>query len=469
MKRVSFRRLCNVKAHRRLKLWGYDSKGLLRLSYCEDCGGLRVDRIHWQAPHVESLVKVAEAVYHLAPKPHEIPNRHLPLPTDIIMWCVRNYHMSKETAELALSVLLDLGENLYVSVDGIPARLHVGTGHGTKRGFEAIIRLIDQIGDPPFVRTVFECPGCGKEYYADDMVINEPYYCDECLTWFSYDGLDVKKTVPYTGYIHVGGFIRDKLTGRPLTNTWLAIRKKNVCSDERGFFIFEYLPWKSVYEINIKLKKEINIPIKIAGEGTYMLELDVVKCYECNHLWVEVGNQYSNYGKYRCPACGTSFLYEYGRLYRLKEDEAFCYDFNCDCAWWWRLKCPHCNAEVSLEFESGRWFCSRCRSYVEPMHHFSSFRCIMPCGHEHAYPIAYLVRNIPIKCWTCSLEYELPANVKNAWKNSSYIVVPGDFIAHAEYFTRRNPWVVPVAITTIIVGSLIIGLSSLALGGKDEK
>ena len=48
--------------------------------------------------------------------------------------------------------------------------------------FIGLIRLIDEAGDSPFVRTVFECPGCGREYYADEMVSGIPYYCPECLT-----------------------------------------------------------------------------------------------------------------------------------------------------------------------------------------------------------------------------------------------------------------------------------------------
>jgi hypothetical protein len=56
-------------------------------------------------------------------------------------------------------------------------------------------------------------------------------------------------------------------------------------------------------------------------------------------------------------------------------------------------------------------------------------------------------------------------HVRNAWKNTECPIPPGTFLARAEYFLRRNPWVVPVAL-----GGTLLGLVALwPLGGKDER
>ena len=149
--------------------------------------------------------------------------------------------------------------------------------------------------------------------------------------------------------------------------------------------------------------------------------------------------------------------------------EAFCYDFDRDWPWWWKLRCPMCGGEAGLEFTRGSWFCNQCRCHVEPKHDYRFFRCIMPCGHEHVYSIAYLIDGIPLKCWTCGFEAKLPPNVKSAWKNLNYTIfdIPSSIMVKGEYLIRKNPWIVPAA---FIGGSLaVIGLALLASGGKDEK
>jgi predicted RNA-binding Zn-ribbon protein involved in translation (DUF1610 family) len=416
---------------------------------------------------------VAHAIYTLAPKSRlgdlgEVLEKGIPLPSDVVEFCRKSFGMSKETAEECLDILLNLGEKFGASVDGVPHRVRIGIGVGTRRGFEGIIRLVDEMGDPPFVTTMFKCPGCGKEYCADDMVSDELYYCEECFTWLVYDGFEVKKATPWSDCSHVTIQVVEKATGIPIPNLRLAIRKKTAVTDEKGYVRFEHLPYGD-YELKILVgNRELKVLLSVRENYT-SLKLSIAECCECGYPWIEVNGGVG--GKYQCPWCGTVHLIEGNRIYRLKQGEAFCYDFNNDnLVLSWRLACPNCRSILSLEFSSGKWICPNC-DYVEPQHGYRLFRCILPCGHEDVFNIHYLTDDIPFKCRVCGVEAKLPTHVRSAWKG--FNPTPLDMLVkgavHLEYFVRRNPWVVPVAIIggPIAFGLAILGLPIL-LGGKGE-
>jgi DNA-directed RNA polymerase subunit RPC12/RpoP len=455
--------------HRRLKYFCSDPHGFYKLYFCEDCHGLRVVRHHYQAPRVESLEKVADAIYSLSPKTreleamapvadhtHESKEPAIPLPEDIVEYCYKKYGMTDSAVRSTLRVLLYFGENYRVAVDGIPHRVKIGVS--TRRGYEGIIRLIDDMGDPPFLRTTFSCPRCSKEYVADDMVAHQPHYCPDCLTWFAYDGVEVKETTPTSGYVHVEGFIVNKATGESMPNIPVAVKMRTCETDERGHFRLQYIPI-GAYELKISVDgRSLEIPINV-DQDFKPLTLAIAKCHGCGRVWIE--DEVNR--EYKCPGCGTSHVYENGKIYVLKRDEAFCYDFSRNWAWYWGLRCPNCNSEVSLDFSNGRWFCNHCSSYAEPKHDYRLFRCILPCGHEHVYSIFYLVKGKSLKCWTCGLEVDLPEHVKSAWKNSTVFDPFAEFAVEGEYFVRKNPWVVPA----VLIGGPVVGLALLAFGGKD--
>ena len=194
--------------------------------------------------------------------------------------------------------------------------------------------------------------------------------------------------------------------------------------------------------------------------------------YECVHCHQKFFLDNPRAGQeFPCPhGCGAYYFFEQGKVYKLAPHEAFCYDFNRDWAWWWKLKCPNCKAEASLEFSSGKWICNKCGSYVEPKHNYRLFRCILPCGHEHIYNIHYLIDNVPIKCWTCDLEANLPPKIRQAWKNLDHTIfdILGKIVVNGEYIIRKHPWIVPA---TVIGGPLAVGLGLLlsGSGGKDGK
>jgi ribosomal protein L37AE/L43A len=199
----------------------------------------------------------------------------------------------------------------------------------------------------------------------------------------------------------------EKASGAPLSNLRVAIRKRVAITDGRGYATFHYVP-HGRYDLKLLIgSRELKVPLTVS-EGRYAMSVNIIlaECRECGHLWVEVEGEAGR--EYGCPRCNTSQMWRDDTLYRLKPDEAFCYDFSRDWAWWWGLGCPDCGDEARLEFESGRWLCSRCRRYVEPRHGYSRFRCILPCGHEHAYLIAYLTEGIPLRCKTCGSEARLP-------------------------------------------------------------
>jgi transcription elongation factor Elf1 len=189
------------------------------------------------------------------------------------------------------------------------------------------------------------------------------------------------------------------------------------------------------------------------------LDFKTVKCDVCGRL-LSFEKSFPEVG---C-SCGKAwYRVENGTVYTLKYDEAFCYDFNSNWAWWWELKCPNCGTGASLEFSSGRWFCSHCGLYVEPKHDYRFFRCILPCGHEHIYSIFYLVKGKSLKCWTCGLEADLPGHVKSAWENSTIFNPLAELAVEGEYFVRKNQWVIPTILTLGLIG---IGLTLLAFLGE---
>jgi len=190
------------------------------------------------------------------------------------------------------------------------------------------------------------------------------------------------------------------------------------------------------------------------------LDLRTIKCACGNTLSLNNG-----LSKIKCE-CGMWYIVEDGKAYALKSEEAFCYDFNCDRAWYWPLRCPNCNGEASLEFESGRWLCTRCGLYVEPKHDYRLFRCVLTCGHEHIYSVHYLTNSIPLKCWTCGLEAKLPLHIKQAWRNLNYTIfdIPGNIRVNGEYFVRRNSWVIPI----VLGGPLIVGLGLIIESYKGD-
>jgi predicted RNA-binding Zn-ribbon protein involved in translation (DUF1610 family) len=439
--RASFRRPCRISEHKRLVFLG-DYGYLFDIYLCLDCNGIRVKRRHAQSPMVESLEKVAHAIYTLAPKlkPDEVP-KEVPLPSDIVAFCRKEWGMDKDTVERCLDILLDLGERLTTSVDGVPHRIRVGMGVGTRRGFEGIIRVMDEAGDPPFVRAVFNCPGCGKEYYADDMVDGELYFCEECFTWLAYEGFDVKSVTPWGCYSHVVVQVVEKATRNPISNLRLAIRKKVAVTDGGGYARFDYIPYGN-YEISFLIgAREFKVPSSLKeGQGSALVRVSVAECGECRHLWVETDEASD---QYRCPRCGTLHLRRDEKVYRLKQDEAFCYDFRGGWVWYWKLTCPSCGSPADLEFSSGRWLCPKC-GYVEPKHSYGSFRCVLPCGHEHIYSIHYLTADVPLKCRTCGMEVKLPDRVRLAWSRVN----------------DRGSWVALAAI------GLGLFLGGLALGGR---
>jgi ribosomal protein S27AE len=141
----------------------------------------------------------------------------------------------------------------------------------------------------------------------------------------------------------------------------------------------------------------------------------------------------------------------------LEQNEAFCYDFEKDVIiYYWLLKCPYCGN--TIELKNRKWFCPEC-GYVEPAHSFQSFRCIFPCGHEKSFSIAYIVRDIPVLCSACDEEYSLPENIKSAWKNCTPDIL-SDFAVQANYFVRKNPWVVPAVVIGGPIAILAIALAS---------
>jgi len=169
-------------------------------------------------------------------------------------------------------------------------------------------------------------------------------------------------------------------------------------------------------------------------------------------------------------ACGACYRVKDGRLYTLKRDEAFCYDFNAGWIYYWGHACPKCGSALNLEFSNGSWICPSC-GYVELQHSYRLFRCILPCGHEDVFSIHYLTDDIPLKCRVCGVEVKLPTHVRSAWKgfNLTLLDMPVKGAVHLEYFVRKNPWVVPAALigVPIAVGLAILGFSAL-LGSKGE-
>jgi ribosomal protein S27AE len=430
-----------------------------------------------QAPFIETLEKVADVIYEETPKikqsllevgqqkislpiqptkiGREIQSLQAPLKEHIIKKCEER-GVSRNYAFLALDLLLDLGMRHGVAVNGVPWLIELGR-------YEAVVRLMDVYGDPPFVRTVFNCPTCGREYTADNMLTSEQHYCLDCLTWFEYDGKEVKIVAPRTGYAHVNGFLIDK-TGTPLSGIPIIIRKKVRSTDARGYFLLEYIP-HGTYELEIQYSSQrlsLNIQVDESFRGP--LKVVTAKCCQCGNVWFEgdIGSEY------QCPKCHTKHFYSSkdGKIYKLAPNEAFCYDFNSNWATWWELSCPNCGSVASLEFSSGRWFCSHCGLYVEPKHDYRFFRCILPCGHEHVYSVHYLTDNIPLKCWTCNKETELPPHIHTAWKSFNFTLLDtlSKIVVQGEYFVRRNPWVLPVA---LIGGPLAVGFG-LFLFGSDK-
>ena len=478
MHRISFRRTCKIGIHKSLEYFGSDRNGLCRVYLCKDCGGLRYVRHSPQAPFIETLEKVADVIYEETPKikqsllevgqqkislpiqptkiGREIQSLQAPLKEYIVKKCEER-GVSRNYAFLALDLLLDLGMRHGVAVDGVPWLIELGR-------YEAVVRLMDVYGDPPFVRTVFNCPTCGREYTADNMLTSEQHYCPDCLTWLEYNGNEVKIVVPRTGYAHVDGYLIEK-TGTPLSGIPIAIRKKVQWTDAQGYFLLEYIPY-GIYELEIRyLGQLFSLIIQIDGSFEGPLKVVIAKCYQCSYVWLErdIGSEY------QCPKCHTKHFYSSkdGKIYKLTPNEAFCYDFNNGNLHYWPLKCPSCGAECYKRENAGTWVCTKCNLYVEPRHDYPLFRCQLPCGHENVYSIFYLVKGRSLKCGTCDLETDLPEHIKKAWKNSKIFNPLAELAVEVEYFVRKNPWVIPTILT---LGPIGMGLTLLAfLGGRNGK
>jgi len=328
---------------------------------------------------------------------------------------------SYSTVERVLEFCAEAGEKIGFVVNGVIRRI--------QENGESFVRFPDPFGiDPPFLERVFHCPGCGKEFTADDMIVYESYYCDQCLTWFFYDGFEVWETVPSSGYAIIGGRITS-IDG-PLPNVSVAIKGKIAVTDEGGYFWLEHIPPGS-YELQISDNNH-KTSVRIEVKDGWSIHLMIVKCEECGS-WLRLDAE----SKGTCPTCKTHYYYDIYRLYRLKGDEAFVYDFSKNWAWWWKLKCPSCGHDVNLLFSEGVWYCPHCNSYVKPKHSYPTFRCVLLCGHEVACDIARLIEGATIHCDGCGGEYRLPENIRSAWSS----------------FERKSPWA-PLA---FLVGSGLMG------------
>lgn len=428
----------------------------IRLTYCPKCQAFWPVRVSRDAPHPSSIRKYAPLIKSELEK----------LQVDPYNWPYVKEFIAKRETNIIERVRAKAGE-IYGEMPDfrtIKRVLDFCAEAGEKASFivDGVIRMVKENGrsyvlypdpygiDPPLVERRFSCPTCGKEYSADDMLVYESYYCPHCLTWLTYDGFDVKQTVPSSGYVNVEGVIVNKATGALLSNVPVAIKMKTCETDSQGYFRLDYIPY-GTYQLKILINGQ-QLEITINADGSLRpLTLALAECYECGYLWIE-----DNVNReYECPKCNTRHLYEDSRFYKLKREEAFCYDFNRSWVWFWLLRCPNCNGETNLEFGTGRWICARCGLYVEPKNGYPFFRCILPCGHEGVYSIHYLMDDIPIKCWTCDLEVHLPFYIQQAWKNLDYTVfdLPAKIVVNRDYFVR-NAWVVPA----ILGGLFFLGL-----------
>jgi Zn finger protein HypA/HybF involved in hydrogenase expression len=246
---------------------------------------------------------------------------------------------------------------------------------------------------------------------------------------------------------------------------WVACTQQSVVGEGVKEFAFE-IPMLRKYGEAVFRLKAFHKEQDWVEDSSIEVKFDFtrVKCDACGRLLSLGGDS----PEVKCPCGKAWYRVENGTVYTLKRDEAFCYDFNRNWAWYWRLRCPNCNSEVSLDFSSGRWFCNNCGQYVEPKHDYRLFRCILPCNHEYVYSIHYLINNIPLKCPACNTEIRLPIHIQTAWKNLNYTVFDTlpDAIVRAEYFARKNPWVVPAAIG----GVLVLGafLASMIHGRRER-
>jgi ribosomal protein S27AE len=236
-------------------------------------------------------------------------------------------------------------------------------------------------------------------------------------------------------------------------------------TDGGGYARFDYIPYGN-YEVSFSIgTREFKVPLSLKeGQGSTLMRVSVAECNECRHLWVEADEEASD--QYRCPRCGTWHLGRNGRAYRLKQDEAFCYDFRDGWVWYWRLTCPSCGSAADLEFSSGKWSCPKC-GYVEPTHRYPYFRCVLPCGHEHIYSIHYLTDDIPLKCWTCGMEVMLPNHVRSAWNGFTLTIfdAPAKVMVQGEYLARRmGPLAIPIlgAAAPIIFGLCVVSVAELS-------
>ncbi len=442
----------------------------IRLTYCKLCGAFWPVRAEPKAPHPKSIREYAPLIRDELEK-LEVDLKNWPYIKKLFArrktyliskvqekaWGLYGKTPDYRTVERVLEFCAEAGEKASFVVNGVIRPI--------KENGESYIRYPDPLGiDPPFAERLFKCPKCGKKYSADDMMVYERYYCLDCLTWLTYDGFDVIEATPYSGFAHVEGSIVDKAMGGPMSKIPVAIAMKACETDHLGHFRLEYVPC-GVYDLKILINgRQVRKRIEVSGSFKPLM-LALAECHECSYIWVDDKVNH----KFACPNCNTQYLCENDRIYKLKHEEAFCYDFKRDWAWWWKLRCPNCNTEASLEFSNGRWICTQCGLYVEPKHDYRFFRCLLPCGHENPYSIHYLINSIQLKCWICGFEADLPPHIKEAWRNLNYTIfdIPANIMVNGEYFVRKNPWVVPAALIGVpLIG---LGLALLASGGKDEK
>jgi ribosomal protein S27AE/ribosomal protein S27E len=277
------------------------------------------------------------------------------------------------------------------------------------------------------------------QYLCDEPFINRP--------------LQLKIQVEYSFTSPTETFIGVEHEGRWITYMWRSMVGEGVKE-----FTLE-VPVLKKYGETVFHLKAFHKEHDWIEDSSIEVKLDFmkVKCDECSRLLSFDGSS----PEVRC-SCGKAwYRVENRTVYTLKHNEAFCYDFNSDWVYYWKLSCPNCGTIVDLEFNSGRWLCTQC-GYVEPKHEFRFFRCVLPCGHEHTYSIHYLIDDLLLKCWTCSREVELPRNIRLAWKGLNFMLldIPAKIAVQGEYLIRRNP---------LIVSAIELMRLARVLGGVGEK
>jgi ribosomal protein S27AE len=192
---------------------------------------------------------------------------------------------------------------------------------------------------------------------------------------------------------------------------WIAFAQRVVCGEGSQEFILRTLELKRYGRVNYRLRMFHKEGGRWVGDASREVTLDLrtVKCLACGR-GLDLGQTLEA----RCK-CGTLYWVRGERVYALKPDEAFSYDFRDGWISYWRLACPSCGSAASFESSSGRWVCPSC-GYVQPKHRFPSFRCCMPCGHEGTYPMTHLLKGL-LRCQACGQEAGLPPNVRAAWSN----------------------------------------------------